>query len=67
MRSEGNGLLEAFDELLRISREARIPAELYHIKALGQKNWGKMDTLLARIEAARQAGEPIRANLCARR
>ncbi|HKS30837.1 MAG TPA: amidohydrolase family protein, partial [Chthoniobacterales bacterium] len=63
MRSEGNQLLEAFDELLRISREAHIPAELYHIKALGQKNWGKMDTLLARIETARKEGLPIRANM----
>jgi N-acyl-D-amino-acid deacylase len=63
MRSEGNQLLEAFDELLRISREANIPAELYHIKAAGQKNWGKMDTLLARIEAARKEGRPIRANM----
>nr|MBA3385148.1 D-aminoacylase [Chthoniobacterales bacterium] len=63
MRSEGNQLLEAFDELLRISREAHIPAELYHIKALGQKNWGKMDTLLARIEAARKEGVPVRANM----
>ena len=63
MRSEGNQLLEAFDELLRISREAHIPAELYHVKALGQKNWGKMDTLLARIEAARREGQPVRANM----
>jgi N-acyl-D-amino-acid deacylase len=63
MRSEGNRLLEAFDELLHISREAHIPAELYHIKALGRKNWGKMDTLLARIEAARKKGLPIRANM----
>jgi len=63
MRSEGNQLLEAFDELLRISREAHIPAELYHIKALGQKNWSKMDTLLNRIEAARKEGLPIRANM----
>src|SRR5438874_732148 len=63
MRSEGNRLLEAFDELLHISREAHIPAELYHIKALGQKNWGKMDTLLARIEAARKKCLPVRANM----
>src|SRR5207247_7351058 len=56
-------LLEAFDELLRISREAHMPAELYHIKALGQKKWGKIDTLLARIEAARKEGLPIRANM----
>jgi N-acyl-D-amino-acid deacylase len=63
MRSEGNQLLEAFDELLRISREANIPAELYHIKAAGQKNWSKMDALLARIEAAQKEGRPIRANM----
>src|SRR5256884_8292111 len=63
MRNEGNQLLEALDELIRISREAHIPAELYHIKALGQKNWGKMDTLLARIEAARKAGLQICANM----
>ena len=63
MRSEGNHLFEAFDELLRISREANIPAELYHIKAAGQKNWGKMDALLARIEAAQKEGRPIRANM----
>jgi N-acyl-D-amino-acid deacylase len=63
MRSEGNQLLEAFDELLRISREANIPAELYHIKALGKKNWGKMDTLLARIEAAQKEGLRITADM----
>src|SRR5947208_12772716 len=63
MRSEGNQLFEAFDELLRISREAKIPAELYHIKAAGQKNWGKLDELLTRIESARKEGLPIRANM----
>ena len=41
MRSEGNQLLEALDELIRISREAEIPAEIYHIKAAGQPNWPK--------------------------
>src|SRR5437773_1229859 len=52
MRSEGNRLLEATDELLRIAREANIPAEVYHIKSAGQKNWGKEDQLLAKIETA---------------
>ncbi|PYJ03599.1 MAG: aminoacylase, partial [Verrucomicrobia bacterium] len=42
MRSEGNRLLEALDELIRISREAGIPAEVYHIKAAGRQNWGKI-------------------------
>jgi N-acyl-D-amino-acid deacylase len=63
MRSEGNQLLEAFDELLRIAREAQIPAEVYHIKAAGQKNWGKIDDLLSRIEAAQKEGLNIRANM----
>ena len=63
MRSEGNQLLEAFDELIRISREANIPAEVYHIKAAGQKNWGKIDNLLSRIESAQKEGLNIRANM----
>src|SRR5216117_1154705 len=63
MRSEGNQLLEAFDELLRISREAGIPAEVYHIKAAGQKNWAKIDSLLSRIESAQKEGLNVRANM----
>jgi N-acyl-D-amino-acid deacylase len=63
MRSEGNQLLEALDELIRISREANIPAEVYHIKAAGQKNWPKVDELLSRIEAAQKGGLNIRANM----
>src|SRR6266481_1333472 len=63
MRSEGNQLLEAFDELLRISREAGIPAEVYHIKAAGEKNWGKIDNLLSQIESAQKEGLNIRANM----
>ena len=63
MRSEGNQLFEALDELLRIAREANIPAELYHIKATGQKNWSKEDDLLARIEHAQKDGVNVRANM----
>jgi N-acyl-D-amino-acid deacylase len=63
MRSEGNQLFEALDELLRIAREANIPAGVYHIKAAGQKNWPKEDELLARIEAAQKEGVNVRANM----
>jgi N-acyl-D-amino-acid deacylase len=63
MRSEGNHLLEAFGELVRIARQAGIPAEVYHIKAAGQKNWSKIDDLFARIEAAQKEGLDIRANM----
>src|SRR2546423_9886679 len=64
MRSEGNQLLQAIDELLRISKEANIPAEIYHIKAAGQPNWGKADAMLAKIEEARKAGLKITADMC---
>src|ERR1051325_9663373 len=63
MRSEGNRLLEALDELIRISRDAGIPAEVYHIKAAGQKNWPKEDDLLSRIEAAQKEGLKITADM----
>src|SRR6266700_1024665 len=63
MRSEGNRLLEGLDELTRISREAGIPAEVYHIKAAGQQNWRKIDDLLSRIEAAQQEGLKITADM----
>jgi len=63
MRSEGNQLLEAIDELLRISKEANIPAEIYHIKAAGQPNWGKADAMLAKIEDAQKAGLKITADM----
>jgi N-acyl-D-amino-acid deacylase len=63
MRSEGNRLFEAFDELLRIAREANIPAEVYHIKTAGQKNWSKEDELLKRIEQAQKEGLKITADM----
>jgi N-acyl-D-amino-acid deacylase len=63
IRSEGNRLLESIDELIRISREANIPAEVYHLKAAGQANWAKMDRVIARIEAARKEGLKITADM----
>src|SRR5882762_6420855 len=63
MRSEGSRLLEALDELIRISREAKIPAEVYHIKVSGQQNWPKIDDLLSRIETAQKEGLKITADM----
>lgn len=63
VRSEGNRLTEAVDELIRISRAARIPAEIYHLKAAGQANWPKMDRVIAAIEAARREGLRITADM----
>jgi N-acyl-D-amino-acid deacylase len=63
MRSEGNKLLEAIDELITISRESGAPAEIYHFKQAGQPNWGKIDPAIARIEAARANGQRITADM----
>jgi N-acyl-D-amino-acid deacylase len=63
IRSEGARLLEALEELITISREAGIPAEVYHLKAAGRDNWPKMDEAIARIEAARKEGLRITANM----
>jgi N-acyl-D-amino-acid deacylase len=63
MRSEGAGLLEGIDEVVRICREAKVPAEIYHFKAAGKANWGKMDAAIARVEAARKEGLPVTANM----
>lgn len=63
MRSEANRLLEALDELIQISREAGLPAEIYHLKQAGQENWSKLDDVIERVEAARAEGLRITANM----
>src|SRR5207245_1669260 len=63
MRSEGERLLEGIDELIRISREAKIPAEIYHFKAAGTTNWPKMDARIAQVDTARRHGLKITANM----
>jgi N-acyl-D-amino-acid deacylase len=63
MRSEGDRLLEAIDETLTIARAAHLRAEIYHLKAAGQANLGKMADAIAKIEAARKAGLDITADM----
>ncbi|HYU96986.1 MAG TPA: D-aminoacylase [Sphingomicrobium sp.] len=63
MRSEGNKLLEAIDELIAISRESGAPAEIYHFKQGGEPNWGKLDAAVAKVEAARKSGLRITADM----
>jgi len=59
MRNEGDRLLEAIDEALRIGQTAGTPVHIFHLKTAGQGNWGKMDLALARIKAARAAGQQV--------
>ena len=62
MRSEGDGMIAALDETFRIAREAHIPAEIWHLKVAGKKNWGHMPDVIKRIEAARASGLDITAD-----
>ncbi len=63
MRSEGNTILEAVDELLDITRKANIWSEIYHLKAMGKDNWYKMDQVIAKVEAARSEGLHVTADM----
>lgn len=63
MRSEGNQLIEGVQELIRIAREANLPAEIYHLKASGQTNWPKMDQVIKMVEDARKQGLKITADM----
>ncbi len=62
MRSEGSGVLAALDEAIRIGREANIPVEVWHIKAAGKPNWGRMKDIIARVDEARRSGIDITAD-----
>ena len=63
MRSEGDRLYEAVEELITIAKEAGIPAEIYHLKAAGKDNWPKMDSVIRRVERARSEGLKITADM----
>jgi dihydroorotase/N-acyl-D-amino-acid deacylase len=62
MRSEGDAVMDALDEAIRIGREASIPVEIWHIKAAGKQNWGRMKEIVARVEQARRDGVDITAD-----
>jgi N-acyl-D-amino-acid deacylase len=62
MRSEGDAVIPALDEAIRIGREAHIPVEIWHLKVAGKSNWGRMPEVVAKIEAARRAGVDIAAD-----
>lgn len=63
MRSEADQLLEAVDEAIRIGREGGVPVEIYHLKAGGRANWPKESQVIAKIEAARAAGQDVGADM----
>ena len=62
MRSEGDAVLESIDEAVRIGKEGHLPVEIWHLKAAGNANWGRMPQIIERIDAARAAGVDVSAN-----
>jgi len=63
MRSEGKTLLQAIDEAIHIGDAARVPVEIYHLKASGRSNWSKMPMAIAKIDSARAAGRDVQADM----
>jgi len=63
IRNEANRILEALDELIAVSRQAQLPAEIYHLKVSGRGNWNRLDEVIERIEAARAEGLRITADM----
>jgi N-acyl-D-amino-acid deacylase len=63
MRSEGNRLTQAVDEVLSIAKQSNIHCEIYHLKAAGKQNWSKMDLVIAKIDSAREAKLNITTNM----
>jgi len=62
IRNEGDSIMGALDEAFRIGREAAIPVEIWHLKAAGKANWGRMPEIVARIEQARKSGVDVAAD-----
>ncbi|MGI8958406.1 MAG: N-acyl-D-amino-acid deacylase family protein [Bryobacteraceae bacterium] len=62
MRSEGDTIDNALDEVFRIGREAKIPVEIWHLKAAGKRNWGRMPEIVHRIDEARNSGVDVEAD-----
>ena len=63
MRSEGQSEAAALDEVIRIGREAAIPVEIFHLKVIGKSRWGSMPNVVARINAARDSGVDVAADM----
>jgi N-acyl-D-amino-acid deacylase len=63
MRSEGDRLVEAVAETIEIARASGAPAEIYHLKAAGRANWGKLDTVISMVDEARRDGVRITADM----
>ena len=63
IRNESDHEMEAIDELITIARKAGVPAEIYHLKVAGEKNWKNLPEVIQKVEAARAEGLAITADM----
>ena len=63
MRSEGQSETAALDEALRIGREGCLPVEIFHLKVIGKPRWGTMPKIVGMIQAARDSGQDVSADM----
>lgn len=63
MRSEGQSEIAAVDEALRIGREGHLPVEIFHLKVIGKPRWGSMPKIVAMVQAARDSGQDVSADM----
>lgn len=63
MRSEGRSEVPAVEEALRIGREAHLPVEIFHLKVIGKPRWGTMPKIVGMIQAARDSGQDVTADM----
>ncbi len=63
IRNENDSVLDAVDEFVTIARASGARSEIYHLKAAGRANWGRMDEVIRRLEAARAEGLAITADM----
>jgi len=56
MRSEGDCILEAIDEVIDLVKATGIRAEISHLKTSGRRNWHKLDAVLDKLQGAVDAG-----------
>ena len=63
MRSEGQSEIAAVEEALRIGRDGHLPVEIFHLKVIGKPRWGTMPKIVGMIQAARDSGQDVSADM----
>jgi N-acyl-D-aspartate/D-glutamate deacylase len=63
IRNEGTGVFDAVKEAIAVGERAGLPVDILHIKIADQQYWGRMNEVIALVEAARKRGVNVQANI----